>query len=155
MNKPQFNHSNTIYTISWILTVPILIEISTACTLFSMWIAWVLFFLVALLSLIRIWHGFAQKCYKFSISLFSQLVLGFIVLGFFQLSFNNVFHTPFSHSLKPDIVEVANPVLVVDSTKNKPADPEKNHSEIKEKDLDDSHEKVNNSQYKIRRHDNR
>lgn len=119
MNKPEFKHSNTIYTISWILTVPILIEISTACTLFSMWIAWFLYFIVLFLSIIRIFHGFAQKCFKFCLSLMAQLLLGAIVLGFFQLSFDNIIHTPLSHSKEPDVVEVVNPMLEVDSVKSK------------------------------------
>lgn len=119
MKKPVFNHSNTLYTISWILTVPILIDISTACTLFSFWIVWLLFTLVFILSSIRIWHGFAQRCFKFSWSLISQLLLGAAILAFFQLSFNNIIHSPFSHSVTPDVVEVANPVLVVDSAELK------------------------------------
>ena len=119
MKKPLFRYSNTVYNISWILTVPILIEISTACTLFSLWIAWFLYILVLILSIIRLVHGFAQRCYKFCWSLIAQLLLGAIILGFFHLSFNNVIHSPFSHSVAPDVVEVANPVLVADSTKNK------------------------------------
>ncbi|MDE6335226.1 MAG: hypothetical protein K2J63_00805 [Muribaculaceae bacterium] len=120
MKKPIFPYCNTIYTISWILTVPILIDISTACTLFSFWLVWLLFILVLIISIIRLWHGFAQKCYKFCLGLIGQLLLGAAILGFFQLSFNNVIQTPFSHPLAPDIVEIANPVLVVDSTKPKP-----------------------------------
>ena len=122
MKKPVFPHCNLVYTISWILTVPILIDISTACTLFSFWLVWLLFFLVTIISIIRLWHGFAQRCYKFCWSLIAQLLLGAAILGFFQLSFNNIIHTPFSHSLTPDIVEIANPVLVVDSTKDKTID---------------------------------
>lgn len=116
MTKPVYKHCNTIYTISWILTVPILIDICTACTLFSFWIVWLLFFLVLILSIIRLWHGFAQKCYKFSWVLIAQLLLGAAILCFFQLSFNNIIHTPLSHSVTPDIVEIADPVLVADST---------------------------------------
>ncbi len=119
MKKPVFPHANTIYTISWILIVPVLIDISTACTLFSFWLVWLLFFLVLFLSLIRLWHGFAQKCYKFCGSLLAQLMLVAAILGFFQLSFNNVIHTPLSHSVAPDIVEIADPVLVADSMENK------------------------------------
>lgn len=119
MKKPVFAHCNTIYTLSWILAVPILIDISTACTLVSFWIVWVLFFLVLFLSAIRLWHGFAQKCYKFCWSLIAQLVGIATILLFFQLSFNNVIHTPLSHSVTPDIVEIANPVLVEDSMNNK------------------------------------
>lgn len=122
MKKPEFPYSNILFTISWILTVPILIDISTACTLFSFWVVWFLFILVFLISAVRLWHGFAQKCYKFCFSLISQLCLGFIILGFFQLSFNNVIHTPFSHQIAPDIVEITNPVLVADSAKSKSTD---------------------------------
>lgn len=121
MKKPVFPHCNTIYTISWILTVPILIDICTACTLFSFWVVWLLFILVLIISIIRLWHGFAQKCYKFCWGLIAQLLLGGLILGFFQLSFNNVIQTPLSHSVAPDIVEIANPVLEVDSLKTEPA----------------------------------
>lgn len=119
MKKPIFPYCNIIYTISWVLTVPILIDISTACTLFSFWLVWLLFVLVLIISIIRLWHGFAQKCYKFCLGLIAQLLLGAAILGFFQLSFNNVIQTPFSHPLAPDIVEIANPVLEVDSLKPK------------------------------------
>ncbi len=141
MKKPVFPHCNTIYTISWILTVPILIDISTACTLFSFWIVWLLFFLVSILSIIRLWHGFAQKCYKFSFGLLAQLVLGAVILGFFQLSFNDVIQTPLSHPKTPDIVEIANPMLEVDSIKTNPLDgkedTEKVHKESEKKAHDE------------------
>ncbi len=141
MKKPVFPHCNTIYTISWILTVPILIDISTACTLFSFWIVWLLFFLVSILSIIRLWHGFAQKCYKFSFGLLAQLALGAAILGFFQLSFNDVIQTPLSHPKTPDIVEIANPMLEVDSLKTSPhdgkEDTDKTHKESEKKTYDD------------------
>lgn len=115
MKKPQFEHCNTIYTVAWILTIPILIDICTCCTLYSFWIVWLLFLIVSVLSLIRVWHGFLQKCYKFSWGLMAQLALGFAILGFFQLSFNHTIDTPLSHAVSSDIVEIANPVLDHDS----------------------------------------
>lgn len=119
MKKPVFPHCNTLFTISWILTLPILLDICTACTLISFWLVWFFYFLVLIISIIRLWHGFAQKCYKFSFGLLAQLALGAAILIFFQLSFNNVIHTPFSHSVSPDVVEIANPVILQDSAKNK------------------------------------
>lgn len=145
MKKPVFSYCNTLFTISWILTVPILIDISTACTLFSFWLVWLLYFLVLIISIIRLWHGFAQKCYKFCFSLFGQLALGAIILGFFQLSFNNIIHTPFSKARTPDIVDIANPVLVVDSAKNKTETEKSDIKSIKHdghKQKDSSHSSV-------------
>lgn len=115
MNKPVFKHCNTVYTISWILTVPILLDICTACTLFSFWLVWLLFGIVFVLSVIRIFHGFAQKCYKFSWGLIAQLLLGGAILTFFQLSFNHVIDTPLSNSVTPDIIEIAKPDIIDDS----------------------------------------
>lgn len=134
MKKPVFSYSNSLFTLSWLLTVPILIDISTACTLFSFWIVWLLYALVLIISIIRLWHGFAQKCYKFCFSLFGQLALGAIILVFFQLSFNNVIHTPFSKARTPDIVDIANPVLVADSAKNKNEDKKMEINSIKHSD---------------------
>lgn len=122
MKKPEFPHCNTLFTISWILTLPILIDISTACSLISFWLVWLFYFLVLIISIIRLWHGFAQKCYKFCFSLLGQLALGAAILVFFQLSFNNVIHTPFSHSVAPDIVEITNPVQPADTVKEKGKD---------------------------------
>lgn len=110
MNKPVFHHCNTLFTISWILTLPILIDICTACTLFSFWLVWLLFFAVLIISAIRLVHGFAQKCYKFCWSLIAQLLIGAGILLFFQLSFNDVIRTPLSNPVAPDVVEIANPV---------------------------------------------
>lgn len=110
MKKPVFRHCNTIYTISWILTLPILIDICTACTLFSFWVVWLLYFAVLLISLVRLVHGFAQKCYKFCWGLIAQLLLGAAILVFFQLSFNDVIRNPLNHSVTPDVVEIENPV---------------------------------------------
>lgn len=109
MKKPVFHYSNTLYTISWILTLPILLDICTACTLLSFWLVVLLYFIVLGLNLIRIWHGIAQKCWKFCISLFLQLLAGALILAFFQLSFKGIINTPFSHSDAPDIVEIENP----------------------------------------------
>lgn len=144
MKKPVFSYSYGLFTISWLLTVPILIDISTACTLFSFWIVWLLYALVLIISIIRLWHGFAQKCYKFCFSLLGQLALGAIILGFFQLSFNNVIHTPFSKAKTPDIVDIANPVLVADSAKNKNQDKIIEHNTIRHyDDSKTSHESSN------------
>lgn len=116
MQKPQFPHCNTIFTISWILTVPLLINICTGCNLFSFWVSWILFFLICILSIVRLVYGFKQKCYKFSFGLLGELALGAIVLGFFQLSFNHVIDTPVSHPKTPAVVEIAPPaVLLPDS----------------------------------------
>ena len=109
MKKPIFPHCNTIFTISWILTVPLLINICTGCNLFSFWIAWLLFFVITIISIIRLVHGFRQKCYKFSFGLMAQLILGAVVLGFFQLSFNHVIETPVSDPVTPTVVEIAPP----------------------------------------------
>ncbi len=109
MKKPVFHHSNTLYTLSWILTVPILLDISTACTLLSFWLVGLLYFIVLAISLVRIGHGIAQKCWKFCLSLGAQLLAGALILAFFQLSFKGIINTPFSHSKAPDIVEIANP----------------------------------------------
>lgn len=117
MKKPVFHYSNTLYTISWILTLPILLDICTACTLFSFWLVGLLYFIVLGLNIIRIWHGLAQKCWKFCISLFLQLLAGALILAFFQLSFKGIINTPFTHSDAPDIVEIANPAT--DTVKGK------------------------------------
>ncbi|MDE5886000.1 MAG: hypothetical protein K2H46_00250 [Muribaculaceae bacterium] len=109
MKKPTFPHSNTLFTISWILTIPILIDICTGCNLFSFWIAWLLFFIVAIISLVRIVYGFRQKLYKFCFGLIGQLLLGAGVLLFFQLSFNHIIDTPVSDPITPTVVEITPP----------------------------------------------
>ncbi|MDE5675738.1 MAG: hypothetical protein K2I44_10420 [Muribaculaceae bacterium] len=112
MDKPQFSYCNTIFTISWILTVPLLINICTGCNLFSFWVSWILFFLITIISIIRLVHGFRQKCYKFCWGLIGELLLGACVLGFFQLSFNDVIKTPVSHPVTPTVVDIAPPVVL-------------------------------------------
>lgn len=109
MKKPNFTHSKTLFTISWILTVPLLINICTGCNLFSFWISWLLFLLIAIISLIRLIYGFRQKCYKFSFGLIGQLLLGAIVLGFFQLSFQHIITSPVSDPVTPTVLEIAPP----------------------------------------------
>ena len=121
MKKPVFNHCNTVYTISWILTIPLLINICTGCNLFSFWLSWLLLFLVAVISVIRLVHGFRQGCYKFCWGLIAQLALGAIVLAFFQLSFNKVIETPVSDPVTPAALKIAPPKIITDSTHNAPA----------------------------------
>ena len=116
MKKPVFPYSGTVFAISALLTVPLLIEICTACNLFSLWIAWMLFALICVVSAIRLVHGFRQKCYKFCWGLIAQLVAGGVILTFFQLSYNNIIQTPVSHPLSPAVVDIKPPeVLVKDS----------------------------------------
>lgn len=110
MKKPQFRHSDALYTATWLLAIPILVEICTACTLYSMWIAWVLLFFVAVLVIWRMVFALKQKCWAFAGSLFGQLALAVAILIFFQLSFNNVIQTPLSHPVSTDVVEVSNPI---------------------------------------------
>ncbi|MDE6096310.1 MAG: hypothetical protein K2G52_08980 [Muribaculaceae bacterium] len=112
MDKPQFSHCNTIFTVSWILTVPLLINICTGCNLFSFWVSWLLFLLIAVISVIRLVHGFRQKCYKFCWCLIGELLLGGVVLGFFQLSFNDVLKTPVSDPVTPAVVDIAPPEVL-------------------------------------------
>lgn len=113
MNKtPVFNHCNTLYTISWILTIPLLINICTGCNLFSFWLSWLLFFLVFIISVIRIVHGFRQHCYKFAWCLIAQLLLGAAVLCFFQLSFNKVIKTPVSNPVTPTELNIKAPAII-------------------------------------------
>lgn len=110
MKKPVFPHCNTVFTISWILTIPLLINICTGCNLFSFWVSWILFAIISCISIVRLWFGFRQKCYKFSWGLIGELALGAVILGFFQLSFNDVIQTPVSHPVTPAMVEIAPPV---------------------------------------------
>lgn len=115
MKKPVFKHCNTVYTISWILTIPLLINICTGCNLFSFWVSWLLFFLILIISVIRLVHGFKQHCYKFCWGLIAQLALGAVVLGFFQLSFNNVIETPVSDPVTPTELSITPPKAFADS----------------------------------------
>lgn len=109
MKKPVFHYSDTLYTISWILTLPILLDICTACTLFSFWLVVLLYFIVLGINIVRIGHGVAQKCWKFCLTLFFELLAGAIILAFFQLSFKGIINTPFSHAKAPDVVQISNP----------------------------------------------
>ena len=118
MKKPVFNHCNTVYTISWILTIPLLINICTGCNLFSFWLSWLLFFAVLIISVIRLVHGFKQHCYKFCWGLIAQLALGAIILAFFQLSFNKVIKTPVSDPVTPTELKIAPPKIITDSVNN-------------------------------------
>lgn len=113
--KPVFKYSGFLFILSAILTVPLLIDICTACNLFSFWIAWILFILICIISLIRLIYAFKQHCFKFAWSLIGQLFLGAAVLVFFQLSFNNVIETPVSHPVAPAVVDIAPPDLNKDS----------------------------------------
>lgn len=111
MKKPVFKYSNLLFIISASLTVPLLIDICTACHLFSLWLAWLLFAVIVLISIIRLIFGFKQGCYKFCWGLIAQILLGVIFLGFFQLSYTNVIETPVSHPVTPAVVDIAPPVL--------------------------------------------
>ena len=120
MNKPVFKHSKIWYAVSAVLTIPLLIDMCTACHLFSLWIAWLLFILICAISLVRLWFGFKQHCYKFSWGLIGQLLLGACVLVFFQLSINRVIMTPVSHPVTPAVVNIADPLENLDSTHKSP-----------------------------------
>lgn len=109
MKKPNFTHSNTLFTISWILTVPLLIDICTGCNLFSFWLSWLLLFMITIISIVRLIYGFKQKCYKFCFGLIAQLLLGAVVLGFFQLSFNHIIKSPVSDPVTPTVLEITPP----------------------------------------------
>lgn len=115
MTKPVFKYSKLVFAISAILTIPLLIDICTACHLVPLWIAWLLFTLICGISAVRLWFGFSQKCYKFSWGLIGQLILGGAVLTFFQLSYTNVIETPVSHPVTPAVVDIAPPVIAHDS----------------------------------------
>lgn len=110
MKKPVFPHNNLVFTLSWILTLPILIDICTACTLFSFWLVWLLYFMVIIISCVRLFFGFKQKCYKFSWTLIAELIIGGAILLFFQMSFNDQIKNALNHSVKPDVLEISNPV---------------------------------------------
>lgn len=134
MNKPVFKYYKVCYAVSAVLSIPLLIDICTACHLFSLWIAWILFILIGIISIIRLWFGFRQQCYKFCWGLIGQLLLGAGVLIFFQLSYNRVIETPVSHPVTPAVVNIQDPFLELDSTHKSSA--KKNpeiHKELKER----------------------
>ena len=115
MQKPVFKYSVACYAISAVLTIPLLIDICTACHLFSLWIAWLLFILICIVSFIRLWFAFSQHLYKFAWGLIGQLLLGAGVLIFFQLSYNKVIETPVSHPVTPAVVNIIDPLTELDS----------------------------------------
>lgn len=115
MNKPVFRYSKIWYGASAILTIPLLIDICTACHLFSLWIAWLLLFLICGISILRLVYAFKQHCYKFAWGLIGQLLLGAAVLIFFQLSYNKVIETPVSDPITPAVVDIQDPFESLDS----------------------------------------
>ena len=115
MNKPVFKHAKLWYGASAVLSIPLLIDMCTACHLFSLWIAWLLFFLIVLISGVRLWFAFGQRLYKFAWGLIGQLLLGAAVLIFFQLSYNRVIETPVSHPVTPAVVNIEDPFEALDS----------------------------------------
>ena len=115
MNKPVFKYSKVWYAASAVLTIPLLIDMCTACHLFSLWIAWILFILIGAISIVRLWFGFRQACYKFCWGLIGQLLLGAGILIFFQLSYNKVIETPVSHPVTPAVVDIQDPFAPNDS----------------------------------------
>lgn len=141
MKKPVFRHSSLCYAISAILTIPLLIDICTACHLFSLWIAWLLFILVGIVSIIRLWFGFKQKCYKFSWGLIAQLLLGSGVLIFFQLSYNRVIETPVSNPVTPAVVNIVDPLVTHDSIHKTEVKGEKEITHPEEKDIKNNDKK--------------
>lgn len=134
MNKPVFKYSKLCYAISAVLTIPLLIDICTACHLFPLWIAWILLILIGAVSFIRLWFAFRQHLYKFSWGLIGQLFLGAGVLVFFQLSYNRVIETPVSNPVTPVVVNITDPFLQKDSIHKNQHNTEKHktHSSIKE-----------------------
>lgn len=133
MKKPVFNHCNTVFTISWILTIPLLINICTGCNLFSFWVSWLLFFLILVISIIRLVHGFKQHCYKFSWGLIAQLLLGAAILAFFQLSFNRIIVTPVSDPVTPTELTIAPPKIIEPIDSAVSATPKKANSSSEKK----------------------
>ena len=115
MKKPVFKYANVCYAISAILSIPLLIDMCTACHLFSLWIAWILFILICIVSIIRLWYAFRQGCNKFAWGLIGQILLGGGVLIFFQLSYNRVIETPVSHPVTPAVVNIQDPFINNDS----------------------------------------
>lgn len=132
MNKPVFKYSKVWFTVSAILTIPLLIDICTACHLFSLWVAWILFFLICLISFVRLWYAFRQHLYKFAWGLIGQLLLGGAVLLFFQLSYNRVIETPVSNPVTPAVVDIVDPIEKYDSTHNSQKDTESHKLKKKE-----------------------
>ena len=116
MQRPVFKYSGVWYALSAVLSIPLLIDICTACHLFSLWIAWLLFFLICGVSIVRLWYAFRQHLYKFAWGLIGQLLLGAGVLIFFQLSYNKVIETPVSHPVTPAVVNIVDPIVALDST---------------------------------------
>lgn len=135
MTKPQFKYAKACYALSAILTIPLLIDICTACHLFSLWIAWLLLFLICIISTIRLWFAFSQGLYKFAWGLIAQILLGAGVLIFFQLSYNRVINTPVSNPVTPAVVDIADPILELDSARKENAKlhPSKKENNQKEK----------------------
>ena len=119
MKKPEFRFSKFTYVISAILTIPLLIDFCTACHLFPLWLAWCLFFLIVIISGVRLWFAFAQHCYKFAIGLIGQILLGAGILTFFQLSYTDVIETPVSHPETPVVINITPPITDLDSTAKK------------------------------------
>ncbi|MCH5238166.1 MAG: hypothetical protein J1E95_10295 [Muribaculaceae bacterium] len=115
MKKPEFRFSKLTYSISAILSIPLLIDFCTACHLFPLWLAWSLLILIIIISGFRLWFAFSQHCYKFAWGLIGQIFLGAGVLTFFQLSYTNVIETPVSHPETPAVINIASPILNMDS----------------------------------------
>lgn len=139
MTKPVFKYSKIWFVASAILTIPLLIDMCTACHLFSLWIAWLLFFLICIISIVRLWFAFKQHLYKFAWGLIGQLLLGAAVLIFFQLSYNRVIETPVSNPITPAVVNISDPFKNLDSThkalpKKEVNDHPKHRNAIKEED---------------------
>ena len=132
MKKPSFKHSKLLYGISAILTIPLLIDICTACHLFPLWLAWCLLTLIGVICCIRLWFAFSQHCYKFAWGLIGQLLLGGAVLTFFQLSYTNVIETPVSHPVTPAVVDIAPPEIVgIDSVSKSSSDLKHTDSDLR------------------------
>lgn len=136
MEKPVFKYSKIWYAASAVLTIPLLIDMCTACHFFPLWIAWLLLILIGLISVVRLWYAFRQHLYKFAWGLIGQLLLGAAVLVFFQLSYNRVIMTPVSHPLTPAVVNISDPFQPNDSIHK--SDNKKSHSD------NTKHEEKNN-----------
>ena len=115
MKKPVFKYYKAFYVASAILSIPLLIDMCTACHLFPLWIAWILFILIGAISIVRLWFGFRQSCFKFCWGFIGQLLLGAGILIFFQLSYNKVIETPVSHPVTPAVVDIQDPFAPNDS----------------------------------------
>ena len=140
MKTPVFKYSKVWYGISAVLTIPLLIDICTACHLFPLWLAWILFFLICGISLVRLWFGFKQHLYKFCWGLIGQLALGAGVLIFFQLSYTRIIETPVSNPVTPAVVDIRNPLEGIDSV-HKDAAKQKDSLNQSEKTLHKHHDK--------------